>query len=54
MYNGLSVAVPYAWRGGSITRPHDLVKTGELLGPATVGAFAVTLDLDAIVCLVAD
>jgi hypothetical protein len=29
-------------------------KNGELLGPATIGAFTVILDLDAIVFFVAD
>ena len=43
-----------ARRGSSDSRPHYLAKNGELLGPATIGAFAVILDLDAIVCFVAD
>ena len=43
-----------ARRGSSVSRAHELTKNGELLGPATIGAFAVILDLDAIVCFVAD
>ena len=41
--------------GGSATpRAHNLAFSGELLGPATISAFTITTDHDAIICSMID
>ena len=43
-----------ARRGSSVSRPHDLTKGGELLGPATISACTITMDHNAIICSMND
>ena len=43
-----------ARRGSSGSRPHDLVKTGTRLRPATVSPCTITMDHDAIICFMID
>ena len=43
-----------ARRGSSVSRPHDLTKGGELLGPATISPSTITMDLDAIISFMID
>ena len=45
---------PYAPGGSSIAGPHDLTYTGELLEPATISPFNITMDHNAIICFMTD
>ena len=43
-----------ARRGSSVSRAHDLAKSGELLGPAAISPRTITMDHDAIIYFMND
>ena len=43
-----------ARRGSSVSRPHDLAKSAELLRPATISPCTITMDHDAMICFMTD
>ena len=52
--NYIAFFVPEAPGGSSDSRPQDLTKTGKLLGPTTISACTITMDLDEIICSMID
>ena len=43
-----------ARRGSSVSRAHALSKTSSILGPGTISPCTITMDHDAIICLMTD
>ena len=50
----IELSLPKAPGGSAISRPHDGVKGGTKLGPAAISACTITMDHDAIICLMID
>ena len=50
----IELSLPKAPGGSAISRPHDGVKGGTKLGPATISPCTITMDHDAIICSIND
>ena len=50
----IELSLPKAPGGSAISRPHDGVKGGTKLGPATISPCTITMDHDAIICSMID
>jgi hypothetical protein len=50
----IGLPVPFTTRASSDLRPHYLIYSGELLGPATFSPCTITMDHNAIICFMTD
>ena len=50
----IGLLVPFTTRASLVSGPHQHLNSGELLGPATISACTITMDLDAIICSMID